>query len=139
MNDNNLIFTTRQAAIQQGINDPVPYIVDHGPGGETKTSAGFGKPRPYYTLWWLALTRDQDPDNYQKSGLSRDATQLSFIKIPSQVKLKVNQTSVGTPQFRVTAPAFNKTQLFVPSTITPGGLHTNTPYVTATPYRSPTP
>lgn len=68
----------------------VPYLIDHGPHGETERVAGSApipmcsectNPRPYYTLYWPRY-RVGANHNYTVLGLDPIANDPYFIHIP---------------------------------------------------------
>jgi hypothetical protein len=104
------IYQSYTLARNAGVQNPVPYIVDHGPGGES--GSGFSFARPYYALWWNAIP------NVRETRLDDRAT-IRFMQVPTIVSLQVNPNGTATPRFRPTAPSVNLTQLYLGVSPTP--------------------
>jgi hypothetical protein len=104
------IYQSYTLAKNAGVQNPVPYIVDHGPGGEKGFT--FAYARPYYSLWWETV------DGLTSSRLDR-AVDFRFLHVPAFVVLQVNPNGTATPQFRPTAPSLNLTQLYLGTSATP--------------------
>jgi len=100
------IFDTYQDAINHGVQNPVIYVVDHGPDGENnqRGTGPYANARPYYSLWWTI-------PNASQANL---VTNIDFglVHFPDNITFVVSNSAGATPVYTLTAPSIDMTRLY---------------------------
>ena len=113
-----------------GTEQPVPYIIDHGPTGDAAANPNgtslFVYPRPYYMLWWSPPTNGVNDYSNRLYFSGAIAGNIVFLHMPDSLTFvatpSLNPPYTATYMLSTPPLGLNQTQLFngqLPITLTP--------------------